>query len=375
MFERIENNLKDRVNEVVFIELKKDLELNNCEYRLDKNIPLPLPIDAVVNKVKGLEEINDISIAKIIKGMILIIGIDSGFRHNDTYIDFLTSFDQNIDNYILGQGIELARKDRKMDALIYFKASLYINKENLNSLYNYARCCEEIAKSDEKEIIKEFEDEAFEVFEILTEKHPDFPLSYYHLGFHYANKKQFKKAEITWKTCLEKGIDENKEMEIQQKLLDISNNIQYEEGYTLVLRGEAKEGLEKLLPLEEKYSDWWNLLFFIGLAYRQMQDYEKALKYYEKVLKYKPSQVDALNEIGLCYMSLGQINEAIKHFKRGLNINKNDSEIMCNIAIAYIQIGEYQDAEKYINQSLEINPKDEITLAWQEKLKSLLINE
>ena len=50
------------------------------------------------------------------------------------------------------------------------------------------------------------------------------------------------------------------------------SKVEYEEGYTLVFQGKFEEGLEKLLPLEEKYGDWWNLLFMIGLAYKNMNE-------------------------------------------------------------------------------------------------------
>ncbi|MDK2918056.1 MAG: hypothetical protein PWQ37_789 [Candidatus Petromonas sp.] len=372
MFVRIEKYLKDKIDEVVFIELKKDLKLKSKEFTLDKNIPLPIPLKEVVNKVKGDIDHSDISISKIVQGMIFIIGADSDFKYNEYYKKFLINLDENIIGYIINQGLEYAKKNKKMDALICFKAGLYIDKNDLNLLYNYARCCEDLAIEREKENFNEFEEEALEVFETIAERHPDFPLSYYHLGFYYANKNLYKKAELTWKTCLEKDIDENKELEIRQKLIEISDKIKYEEGYTLVLNGSPNEALEKLLTIEEKYPEWWNLLFFIGLAYRQLQSFEEALKYFKRVLKLMPNQIDTLNEIGLCYMALGKIDDAIKYFKKALNLKENDSEILCNLGIAYIQKMDYKAAEQYITKSYKLNPNDDITKAWVEKLNQLI---
>ncbi|MCT4565925.1 MAG: tetratricopeptide repeat protein [Maledivibacter sp.] len=371
MFNRVEKYLKDRVNDVIFIHLKENKKLEVKGFTFDDSIPLPMPFNEVVNRVKVEDSVQDISILKIIEGMVYIMGVDSGFKHNNAYKEFLMAFDENIINVILQQGFRLIEAGNKVEALICFKACLYIKEDDLDSMYNYARCLEEVSEQWSDKHIKDFEDEAFEIFEKITNLYPDFSLSYYHLGFHYLNKKLYKKAEITWEKCIEKGIDENKESEIVNKLVEISYKVQYEEGYNLVLNGRPNEALKLLLPLEEVYSDWWNLQFFIGLAYRQLGDFEEALEYFEKSYRIQPNQADILNEIGLCNISLGRINEAIKHFEIALSIKGNDSEILCNLGIAYLQRGELKEAAEYINKSLQINPHDEVTLAWHKKIQSI----
>lgn len=371
MFNRVEKYLKDRVNDVVFIHLKENKQFKVKGFTFDDSIPLPMPFNEVVDRVKDDNEAKDISILKIIQGMVYIMGIDSGFKYNNAYKEFLTTYDENIIKVILQQGFRLIEAGNKIEALICFKACLYIKKNDLDSMYNYARCLEELANEWSDKYIKDFEDEALEVFENITELYPESSLAYYHLGFHYINKKLYKKAEITWEKCLEQGIDENKEVEILNKLAEISYKIQYEEGYNLVLSGRPHDALEILLPLEEKYSDWWNLQFFIGLAYRHLRDFENALEYFEKAHRIAPKQVDILNEIGLCNISLGRINEAIKCFEIALNMKANHSEILCNLGIAYLQAGELEKATEYVNKSLEINPDDEVTMAWLKKIESM----
>lgn len=371
MFNRIEKYLKDRVNDVVFIHLKENKHFEVKGYTFDDSIPLPMPFNEVVDRVKDENETNDISILKIIQGMVYIIGIDSGFKYNREYKEFLKAFDKDIVKVILQQAFKSIEAGNKVEALICFKACLYIEENDLDSMYNYARCLEELADEYGDKSIKDFEDEAVEVFENITEIYTDFPLSYYHLGFHYINKQLYKKAEITWEKCLEKGVDENKEHEIINKLAEINYKIQYEEGYNLVLSGRPQEALELLLPIEEKYSDWWNLQFFIGLAYRHLRDYEDALNYFEKAHRIAPSQVDILNEIGLCNISLGRISEAIKFFEMALNIKANHPEILCNLGIAYLQMGEIKKATDYVNKSIEIDPNDEVALAWKKQIESM----
>lgn len=372
MFNPIEKYLKKKLDDIVFINLKDNKKIQIKGTVLDQSIPLPIPINEVVSRVKNTgEEDKDISIFKIIQGMIYILGIDSGFKYNEIYKNFLKSFDENIIKVILQQAFRLIEDNKKIDALICFKSCLYLEPNDIDSLYNYARCCEELSQEFSDEFIKDFEDEAIKCFENLTEIEPNFALPYYHLGFHYLNKKLYKKAQLIWEKSIEKGIDENKEAEVISRIAEISHKIQYEEGYNLVLTGRPNEALDKLLPLGEKYPEWWNLQFFIGLAYRHLSNFPEALKYLKKALIIRPKQVDILNEIGLCYISLRKTNEALEYFNKALSIKRNDPEILCNIGIAYLEAGEVKLASQYVNKSYEINPNDEITKAWKKKIESM----
>ena len=127
-----------------------------------------------------------------------------------------------------------------------------------------------------------------------------FSLAYYHLGYHYYNQGQYIKAKVIWEEAMKLGIEEELVAEIQDNIGKMDFKVQYEEGYSLVFQGRNEEGLEKLLPFEDEHSDWWNLLFMIGLAYKNMNEIEEAKKYFEKILIIKPHQVDALVELGLC---------------------------------------------------------------------------
>ncbi len=369
MFLKIEKHLKDRLKDIVFVELKEDAELKISNCIIDSNTPLPILLEDIVDKVKG-NDVDDFKLKQIIQGMVFIIGIDKDFKYNKEYKNFLENVDDNIVNNIINQGIIYLDNKQKIDGLICFKAALYLDNNDLNGLYNYARCCEEISiDSEEDSINKDFEDEAKEIFEKITEEYPKFSLAYYHLGFHYANMKLFKKAEVTWERALENGIDDNRRMEILNRLTDLKDNLQYEEGYTLILNNKAEQGLTKLKPLEEKYSDWWNLLFFIGLAHRNLNDFINAIEYFKRVIRLKSGQVDSYNEIGLCYISLGDTENAIKYFNKALKIKGEDPELFCNMGIAYLNRGDIEKAEIFIRKAYELDPEDQVTRAWIQRLE------
>ena len=120
----------------------------------------------------------------------------------------------------------------------------------------------------------------------------NFALAYYHLGYHYYNQSQYIKAKVIWEEAIKLGLDEDIMAEVQENIGKMDYKVQYEEGYTLVFQGKFEEGLDKLLPLEEQYGDWWNLLFIIGIAYKNMGEMDRAIHYFDKILIIKPNQVD-----------------------------------------------------------------------------------
>ncbi|WP_165000464.1 tetratricopeptide repeat protein [Anaerophilus nitritogenes] len=362
MLERIEKHIKDRLEKIMFIELRKDVHLSDSKFEILKEIPIPISINELVKPIQEGQTDYNFSLASMARGMIMVIGLDHKFKYIDDYKKFLYEFDENILNYIAYEGLKFADEKNFYDALIYFKAIVTLENTDINGLYNYARICEDIAQKQEDESIKtEFNKEGVESLEIITEKYPDFSLSYYHLGFHYVKDKTFKKAELTWSKCLELEIDEEKRKEILINLKEIKDQIQYEEGYTLILENKVSLGLEKLIPLIERYGDWWNLLFFIGLGYRQIGEVNRSIEYFKRILTIKPTQVDTLNELGLCYAMIRDFEKSEKYFKKALQFKSQDNEILCNLGMLYIEMGKIDEAEDIFYKSIQINPEDPIT--------------
>ncbi|TCO73615.1 tetratricopeptide repeat protein [Marinisporobacter balticus] len=369
MFKIIEKHIADRLERIMFIELKKDAYMIDSKFAILKSVPIPIHINELAKPIKEGKDANNISLASMARGMLRLIGLDSEFKYIKEYKTFLYAFDAKIVDYISYEGLKFAEEGELVDALIYFKALITLEEDNINGLYNYARICQDIGfKSEEEEKKKDFKREAVEALEIITEKYSSFSLAYYHLGFHYANQKLFKKAQLTWEKCLSLGIDEEKNGEILYQIEELTDQIQYEEGYTFILNNQPNLGIEKLVPLLEKYSNWWNLLFFIGLGYRQSGNVQEAINYLKKILTIKPTQVDTLNELGLCYAGMHDFKNAEKYFVKGLQFQENDAEILSNLGMTYMESGKFDLAREVLEKSIKINAEDEITNQCLKKL-------
>jgi tetratricopeptide (TPR) repeat protein len=160
-------------------------------------------------------------------------------------------------------------------------------------------------------------------------------------------------------------------MKVIEIMKDIDDKVTFEKGYQLILNDRVQEGLEKLLSLEEFHSDWWKLLFFIALAYRKLERYDKAIEYYRKTLEYNSSHVETMNELGICYLSNKQYDLAEETYKEALKHDQNNHELLCNLGIVYLNTGKLEMAREQLYKAKEIKPDDEIVNAWINQLNQM----
>ncbi|KGG79623.1 hypothetical protein Y919_10945 [Caloranaerobacter azorensis H53214] len=371
----IEKFFKEKTENLTFIELKSSANTKFNKFKLDSNIPLPILVDELITEIKERRAQDEIKISSIIRGMIYTIGVDPNFPYIEKYRDILYSFDEKIEDFILYNGVKFIKEGLLDDGLIYLRALVVLNDKNVDGLYNYGVALEERTKKylelrDEKRA-NMFINEATRQFENILEIDDEYPLAYYKLGYHYRLNKQFIKCKIIWEKFLTLSKDEELKEEIKLNLLEMQDDIVYEEGYNEIFTGDPVKGLEKLLPLKEKYTDWWNLLFIIGLGYRQIGDFAKAKEEFESVLSIVPGQVDALNELGLCLANLGQYEEAIEKFTEAYKKRPKDYEILCNRGMTYLQMGILDKAKEDIQKAYDENPLDEITIECMKEIERI----
>lgn len=379
---KIDKYLLRKTEELAFITVKKDGDFHLDGYEIPKDgLNVPIKNEVLVKGIKektAQEGLNSMSIAD---AMIYIIGIDPEFKYNEEYKKFLSALEKKVNFEVRSYAGYMSRKYFELgectDALIYIKALITLYPNDIEGLYNYAIVCQEVATSYQKDgdakAMNTFLIEAGEKLEKIINMDENFALAYYHLGYHYYNQSQYIKAKVIWEEAMKLELDEDTIAEIQENLGKMDYKVQYEEGYSLVFQGKFEEGLEKLLPLEEEYSDWWNLLFIIGIAYKNMGEMDKAMLYFEKVLIIRPKQVDTLVELALCEASSFNMDRAIELLEQAAKM-KEDPEILCNLGMAYLNSGDIDDAIYYIERAYELNPEDEITIACMRELNNYRVN-
>ena len=379
---KIDKYLLKKTEELAFITVKKDGDFHLDGYEIPKDgLNVPIKNEVLVKGIKEKTAQDGLNSMSIADAMIYILGIDPEFRYNDEYKKFLNALEKKVNFDVRAYSGYMSRKYFELgeytDSLIYIKALVTLYPEDIEGLYNYAIVCQEVATSYQKDGdakgMNAFLLEAGEKLEKIINMDENFALAYYHLGYHYYNQSQYIKAKVIWEEAMKLGLDEDIIAEIQENIGKMDYRVQYEEGYTLVFQGKFEEGLDKLLPLEEEYGDWWNLLFIIGIAYKNMGEMDKAILYFEKILIIKPKQVDTLVELALCEASSFNMDRAVELLEQAAKI-KEDPEILCNLGMAYLNTGSIDDAIYYIERAYELNPEDEITISCMRELDNYRVN-
>lgn len=372
MKNRLDKYVLDKAEELVFITIDKSEDLGLIGYEVPKEgIKIPIKSNVLVKSIKDNKAQEEINMMSMIDAMIYLEGIDPDFIYNVEYDDLIETFARksNFDymDYMGYMSNQAYSKGEIRDALVYIRAYLRMEPDDIMGLYQYAIICQELSlryqKDEDVKAMNDFLLEALASLEKIIGLDDSFALAYYQLGFHYSNQNQFVKAKLTWDRALNLGLDDETRTDIMENLAKIDHKVRYEHAYNLVFQGKAEEGLQDLLDLESQYPDWWNLLFIISLAYKSLGDLGQAKSYLEKILITRPTQVDTLVEMALCLAQEANMTGAIDYLTRAAKLKKDDPEILCNLGMAYLHNGEEDEARYYIGRAYEIDPTDEVTQA------------
>lgn len=354
-------------DDLYFITIKNgaSFKFKNEEYKAKKELPVPVRAEKLLDDIKKQSEDEGITINNLIDGIIYIQGTDKNFEYLDDYREILKSLKFELVPYIM-LNINKFDENQNDDGVVYGKALLN-NIQDEKSCFVYASVLEKRGMDQKNKTTQAdsqyFLEEAYKYYEKSLDYNDKFALSYYKLGYYYKMKQQYVKAEAFWQKHQELDDDEVRIEEIRNELEQLKAYVDYENGYNLVLKEQHSEALDLLLPLVKEFSGWWNLLFFIGLAYRGMGEYEIAEKYFENVLKLNENQKEALNELGLCKICRGKYTEAAELFTTLLNIEPGNCEVFCNRAVALFYNGQIDRAKEDIEVALKINSHDEVALS------------
>lgn len=355
--------LKERLDEIAFVELKHDMRIED-RVVLPREVPLPVTARTIRDKVSG--EASDFSQAEFIDGILFLMGLDPDFKHKEAYRRLLEAIDPDFLQIQANALLAAVDPDNRIVTLIRLVGVAHLGLEDPILLVQLGR----LAHTTYLETTRDDFDRLAERLFMYLKKHEiPHPIPYFHLGYYAYNAGRYSEAQQLWEKSVELGLGEEERAALIEIHPQLQHRLTYESGVDLILKGRYLEGVEQLLSLREVLSEWWNLMFFIGLGYRYQEDYRKALYYLERALDLKPDGVDILNEIGICHTMTGEWDQAIMTYTHALSLAPENHEILCNMGIAHEQAGDRKTAVRYIRRAFEIQPEDPVTRQWMAYLK------
>jgi len=338
--DRISKYLAPRIQDMMFAELSPDYLARTGAADILGGIPVPVGIEG--SDAKGA-----IDLRNIVLNMARVMGGDPLFLYAGRYMDFIRhAAGDNAVAMLVSEGAHSADEGDFEDACMLLRAALRLEPESREALYLYARACKEAYETEavtspdgmgDEEKIGMFKAESSETFELLTMIHPDFAMGYYFLGYAYLNMGLYLKARLTWQDFLRLSAGSETEIhemdddllasvreEISERVEELEEPVEIELGCNSIMGGDFVGGRDALLRFTEgRYSQWWPLWYYLGIAEASLGNSDEAIADFRKVLTLSPSNTDAMDELVHLYEAVGDTENASKYRKKIGIVNSN----------------------------------------------------
>ena len=121
-------------------------------------------------------------------------------------------------------------------------------------------------------------------------------------------------------------------------------------------RGSAEEALLIATKLLEKWPRSVSILDVMASAHKKLGNLDAYVDIYNRILKLKPDDDAAYNNMGIVLAEQNKPEEAVKAFSKALSINSSNAETYNNLGNALQKQGQFEEAVEAYKKSLSINP-------------------
>ena len=347
---------KDKLSKMLFLEVDKDgfkRSINIPEYVEFKNTDLYIPISAdyVTKNANNQLRLSNLPIYYFVEGMFIAFGSDPNIRYIDDYGTILTYIPDS-EECVKSLIADKIKQNKLEDAYILLKG-LYRYTEEEDIMIKLLNVGEAIREKD-----SDFTELLSEDIDLCKEKFFKCPEPYLYNALILKDDGDFKGAEVEINEYINKG--GRMTPEIKGIVKDVDNISTYEKAVELV-KDNPEKAIELLIPLSEEFSDNPLIYYYLGVCYRKIQHYNKAIHYLNKSISIESGILEVINELGMNYACLNEYEEAIKYFKKAFEASK-EVEICTNIVMCYYNLGDMEQARLNLDIAKKLAPEDEIVI-------------
>jgi ribosomal protein S12 methylthiotransferase accessory factor len=113
--------------------------------------------------------------------------------------------------------------------------------------------------------------------------------------------------------------------------------------------------LEKALDLDPPSEDLASVCTYLGLCYKELEQFNAAEKVLKRGHKIDPERTDTLNLLGFCYFKMGNHEQAISCFEKLIALDPSSAIDYANIASNYRALGKNDKAVKYYRLAIALD--------------------
>ena len=347
---------KEKLGKLLFLELnwdgfKKSVGIPEGVSLKTKDLYMPISSSYVASHANDTYKISNLPIYYFIEGMLLSLGADENLSYCE---DYIIIFNNLKDSEECGKALvaNKIKSDELIDAYLLLKG-LYLatgNEEYYKRLLLVGEAQREKDSAFSEIILIDIEEGKSEFI--------DLPDPYLYKAIILKSKGDFKAAKVEINGYVNKGGEVRSE--INTIINDIDNVSSYEKAIEL-LDESPEKSIGLLLSLVDVFDSNPLLYYYLGVAYRKLDNYEKAIYYLNESLNIESGILEVVNELGVNYACLGDFETAIKYFKKGFEASK-DVEICTNIVMCYLNLGDKENAKLHLDIAKKLNPEDEVVV-------------
>jgi len=195
--------------------------------------------------------------------------------------------------------------------------------------------------------------------------------------------RDFKQAEIAWKKIVEIDVKRYKIWkklgklyyeigEYHEAVQAFSNYLEYEENieiYSLLSTiykkmGNEIESWNNLMKAEKLDPENETVLLQIGETYLDLDNYDRAIDYFQKTTNNNPENISAWFQLGRSYEANNESVEAIEAFSNVIELDPDNVLAFFHLAKTYAALAKIEEASRYYEECLSRDPSFlEATLA------------
>ena len=118
---------------------------------------------------------------------------------------------------------------------------------------------------------------------------------------------------------------------------------------------QYEKSLKSFLRSEKLGEKSLDLLYGLARSYKQLHQYDFALKYYKEALSLDPS-AKSYYFLAKCYYSMGKKEYAIEIYNKAIELNPNYAEAYFNKGVCLSNLNFKSEAIEMYNKTIELNP-------------------
>jgi tetratricopeptide (TPR) repeat protein len=309
---------------------------------------LPVKSGSIIDDIKEKGDLEKIPFSYFLYGMFFMLGADNTFTYRDDYIRIIKKTEGST-RYIKGKIAEEIKEGNYEDGYILLKGLSQIEK-NKDVFDKLIMVLEELKIKNPA-----FAEEEMAMLEKAKEI-PGYETPYFYEALLKRDIKDYRGAMEAISKYIE--ISGTSDKEVIDFKEDLSKSADYEKGKELIY-DDPKEALKLLIPLIDQFPEDATLLYYIGVCYRILENYEKSIYYLNQALELDNDLVQVVNELGINYAKLGDFDTAVKYLRKAFEATKS-AEICTNLVTCYLEMGKLEDAKAHLALAEKLDPEDEI---------------